>query len=60
VLRAEGVAIPGGQRYRSPEEQALPVERAGVFFPSSGGSPDGSVEHRDPGRVRAEEGLSGA
>jgi hypothetical protein len=54
------VALPGGQRYRSSGEQALPVERAGVFFPSSGGSPDGSVEHRDPGRVRAEEGLPGA
>lgn len=34
ILRAEGVAIPGGQHYRPQEEQALPVERAGVFFPS--------------------------
>jgi len=60
VLRAEGVALPGGQRYRSPGEQALPVERAGVFFPPGSGSPDGSVEHHNPGRVGADEGLPGA
>ena len=34
VLREEGVATPGGQRYRSQEERTLPVERAGVFFSS--------------------------
>ena len=35
VLRAEGVAIPGGQRYhpQAQGERVLPVERAGVFFP---------------------------
>lgn len=60
VLRAEGVAIPGGQRYRSSGEQALPVERAGVFFPSGSGAPDGSVEYCDSGRARAEEDLPGA
>jgi len=59
VLRAEGVAIPGGQHYRPQGEQTLPVERAGVFFPSSGGAPDGGVEHRDPGGAGAEKGLSG-
>ena len=59
ILRAEGVAIPGGQRYHSPGERALPVERAGVFFPSSSGSSDGSAEHGDPGRARAKAGLPG-
>jgi hypothetical protein len=32
VLRAEGVALPGGQHFRSPKEGTFPVERAGVFF----------------------------
>ena len=59
VLRAEGVAMPGGQHYRPAGEQALPVERAGVFFPSSGGAPDGGVEHGDAGGAGAEKGLSG-
>jgi transposase len=57
ILRAEGVAIPGGQHYRPQGEQALPVERAGVFFPSGGGAPYEGAEHRDPGGVGAERGL---
>lgn len=60
ILRAEGVAIPGGQRYRASAEQVLPVERAGVFFPSGSRAPDGGIEHRDPSSVGAEEDLSGA
>jgi beta-lactamase class A len=59
ILRAEGVAIPGGQRYRASAEQALPVERAGVFFPSGSRAPDGGAEHRDSSHVGAEEDLSG-
>ncbi len=58
ILRAEGVAIPGGQRYRASVEQALPVERAGVFFPSGSRAPDGGAEHRDPSGVGAAEDLS--
>jgi len=49
ILREEGVAIPGGQRYHSQEEHALPVERAGVFFPPGRCSPDGRAEHGNPG-----------
>jgi hypothetical protein len=60
ILRAEGVAMPGGQRYRPQGDQALPVERAGVFFPSGGSAPDGGAEHRDPGGAGAEEGLPGS
>jgi hypothetical protein len=45
ILRAEGVALPGGQRYHALGEHALAVERAGVFFPSSGHPPDGGVEY---------------
>lgn len=60
ILRAEGVAIPGGQRYRPQGDQALPVERAGVFFPPSRSSPDGGAEHRDPGGAGAERDLPGA
>ena len=60
ILRAEGVATPGGQRYRPAAEQSLPVERAGVFFPSGSRAPDGGAEHRDPSRVGAEEDLSGS
>jgi transposase len=59
ILRAEGVAIPGGQRYRSPENQSLPVERAGVFFPSGSGTPDGSAQDRDAGGDTATNGVSG-
>lgn len=57
ILRAEGVAIPGGQRYHAAAEQSLPVERAGVFFPSGSRAADGSVEHGDPSGVGAEKGL---
>jgi transposase len=48
ILRKEGVAIPGGQRYRSQEKRALPVERAGVFFPTGRHPPDGRAEHGNP------------
>ena len=54
ILREEGVAIPGGQRYRPQEQGALPIERAGVFFPPGRRPPDGCAEHRNPGD-RAEE-----
>ena len=60
ILRKEGVAIPGGQHYRSQEERALPVERAGVFFPSGRRPPDGRAEHGDPGDPGAERRLPGA
>jgi transposase len=60
LLRAEGVALPGGQRYRRPGEHVLPVERAGVFFPSGSRSPDGGSEHRNPSGVGTEQGLPGA
>jgi transposase len=59
ILRKEGVAIPGGQHYRSQEERALPVERAGVFFPSGGRPPDGRAEHGDPGDPGGESRLPG-
>jgi transposase len=59
ILRAEGVAIPGGQRYRAQGEQALPVERAGVFFPPGSRTPDGGPEDRNPGGAGTEEGLPG-
>jgi transposase len=59
ILRAEGVAIPGGQRYRPQEERALPVERAGVFFPPDRRCPDGRAEHRNPGGFGTESHLSG-
>ena len=59
ILRAEGVAVPGGQRYRAQGDQALPVERAGVFFPSGGSFADGGAKHRDPGGTGAEDGLPG-
>ena len=57
ILRKEGVAIPGGQHYRSQEERALPVERAGVFFPSGRRPPDGRAEHGDPGDPGGESHL---
>ena len=41
ILREEGVTMPGGQHYPSQEEESLPVERAGVFFPSERGGADG-------------------
>ena len=60
ILRKEGVAIPGGQHYRSQEERALPVERAGVFFPPGRRPPDGRAEHGDPGDPGGESRLPGA
>lgn len=60
ILRAEGVALAGGQRYRPQGERTLPVERAGVFFPSGGRTPDGGLDHCDPGGVGPATGLSGA
>ncbi len=60
ILREEGVAIPGGQRYRSQEKHALPIERAGVFFPPGRCPPDGRAEHRNPGDPGGESHLSGA
>jgi transposase len=60
VLRVEGVAIPGGQRYHPPREQSLPVERAGVFFPSGSGTTDAGTEDRDAGGGTAANGLPGA
>jgi hypothetical protein len=59
LLRAEGVALPGGQRYHPQEEPALPVERAGVFFPSSRRVTDGSAEHGDSGGPDPTSGLPG-
>lgn len=60
VLRVEGVALPGGQRYHPPGEQSLPVERAGVFFPSGSSAADGGTEDRDTGGGAAANGLPGA
>jgi transposase len=60
ILRAEGVAIPGGQRYHAAAEQSLPVERAGVFFPSGSSASDEGAEHGDPSGAGAEKDLSGA
>ena len=59
MLRKEGVAIPGGQHYRSQEERTLPVERAGVFFPPGRRPPDGRAEHRNPGDPGGEGHLPG-
>jgi len=59
VLRGEGVAIPGGQRYHSQEERALPIERAGVFFPPGGRPPDGRAERSDPSDPGEESHLPG-
>jgi hypothetical protein len=60
ILRAEGVVIPGGQHYHPQGERALPVERAGVFFPPGRCSPDASAEYRNPGSFGAESHLPGA
>ena len=59
ILRKEGVSIPGGQHYRSQEERALPIERAGVFFPPGRRPPDGRAEHGDPGDPGEESQLPG-
>lgn len=57
ILRAEGVALPGGQRYRVQGEQSLPVERAGVFFPSGRSTTDEGVEYRHPSGAGTEKEL---
>ncbi len=57
ILRAEGVATPGGQRYHPQGGRALSVERAGVFFPPGRRTPDGHAEHRNPGGFGAESRL---
>ena len=59
ILREEGVAIPGGQRYHSRVEETLPVERAGVFFPSECGGRDGRAGEGDRGDPGAESQLPG-
>jgi transposase len=59
ILRAEGVALPGGQRYHRLETQVLPIDRAGVFFPSGGGAADEAAEHGDPGGSGAASGPPG-
>jgi transposase len=57
ILREEGVAVPGGQRYYAQEKQSLPVERAGVFFPSERAGRDGRAGESDPGDPGAESHL---
>jgi len=47
ILREEGVAIPGGQRYHPQEEDSVPVERAGVFFSSECSDTDGCAGDSD-------------
>jgi hypothetical protein len=59
ILRAEGVAIPGGQHYTVQAERSLPVERAGVFFPSGGGAANESVEHGHAGDFGTAGGVPG-
>ncbi len=59
ILREEGVALPGGQRYQAQEEETLPVERAGVFFPSERSGADGRAGKRDSGDPGAEIRLPG-
>ena len=59
ILRQEGVAMPGGQHYPSQEEETLPVERAGVFFPSERGGADGCAGDSDAGDTGAERRLRG-
>jgi hypothetical protein len=59
ILRQEGVAIPGGQRYHGQEEETLPVERAGVFFPSECSGADGRTGEGDSGDPGAENHLPG-
>lgn len=59
ILRAEGVAIPGGQRYRPQGERGLPVERAGVFFPPGCRPANGRAEHGDADGVGAQSRLPG-
>jgi hypothetical protein len=60
VLRAEGVAIPGGQRYTAQPAPSQPMERAGSFFPSGRGGPDGAAGHGDPGSPGTASDLPGS
>jgi transposase len=60
ILRAEGVALPGGQRYHPAEGRAWPVERAGVFFPPGCRAADEGAEHGDSGGSGSAHGLPGA
>lgn len=60
VLREGGVALPGGRRWPSGGEDALPVERAGVFFPPGRPDSDGGIEHGDCRGPGAASRLSGA
>jgi len=59
ILREEGVATPGGQHYPSQEEKTLPVERAGVFFPSECSGADGRAGNGDAGDSGTERELPG-
>jgi transposase len=59
ILRQEGVATPGGQRYHTQEKESLPVERAGVFFPSECGDANGSAGNGDPSCSETESELPG-
>ena len=59
ILREEGVATPRGQHSPPQEEAVLPVERAGVFFPSERGGADGRAGNGDVGDSEAERELSG-
>jgi hypothetical protein len=59
ILREEGVAISGGQRYHPQEECTLPVERAGVFFPSGRRPADECAEHGNSGDPGGESCLPG-
>jgi hypothetical protein len=59
ILREEGVATPGGRHYPPQEEETLPVERAGVFFPSERGGAYGRAGKGHAGDSGAEGELSG-
>ena len=59
ILREEGVATSGGQHYPSQEGETLPVERAGVFFPSECGAANGRAGNGDTGDCGAERELPG-
>ena len=60
ILRAEGVAFPGGQRYHPAGESVWPVERAGVFFPPGRRAADERAEHGDSGGSGPAHGLPGS
>ena len=59
ILREEGVAIPGGQRYHPQEEESVPVERAGVFFSTECSDTDGCAGDSDAGDPGTAPELSG-